>query len=105
MSKIRNQFSKRNIKISKELLVALEKAQLPEDILDRVINILTLLEESKRNETDSKEITFNLKPILTPEELLGNTYSRLDGLIERTEDMKSRVDLINLELQKLAYFG
>jgi len=108
MSNIKNQFSRRKIKISKELLNALENAQLPDDVIEYIISILLSAQEARRRkkeEASSKDIVTYPNPAISPQEMLHNTYNRLDGLIERTEELKSRVDTINLELQKLSYFG
>jgi hypothetical protein len=105
MSKIKDMFSKRKIKLSKEVLAALENAQLPEDIIEQIINIILLQRETRKAAAKSKEIIYDGRTNVTPEEMLGNTYNRLDELIERTENMKSRVASINVELQELAYYG
>lgn len=106
MSKIRNQFKNRKIKISKELLSALESAHLTEDAIEQIISIFSLAQETrKKREEISKGIVLYPNSEISPEEILQNTYSRLDGLIERTEELKSRVNSINLELQKIAYFS
>lgn len=106
MSNIKSKFAKRKIKISKELLNALEDAQLSDDVIEYIISILLSAQKTKRTrEEASKGIVIYPNPEISPQEILQNTYNRLDGLIERTEELKSRVDTINLELQKLAYFG
>ena len=105
MSKVRKLISKRKLKISNELIRALESLQLSEEILEKIIDILLSAQKAKSKELIAKEIILNIQTRMSPEEMLGNTYARLDGLIERTEEMKARVDSINLELQKLAFFG
>lgn len=106
MNKINKSNPERKSKISKELIAALVAADLPEDILEEVIFFLEMeINSSKKEKKSKEEIIFYLTPEQSPQETLGRTFARLDKLIERTEDMKSRVDLINTELQKLAYFS
>lgn len=104
MSKIRSLVSKSKIKISKELLNALDVAQLPDDVLEQIIFILLKAQEAKRKKGASKDIVPSRKPDISTYEMLVNTYNRLDGLIERTEDIKSSVNAINVELQKLGSY-
>lgn len=106
MSKIKDKFSKRKIKVSKELIKALEVAQLPDDLLDLIISYLERIQGNKRKQEEvSKDITVYASSDATPQEILINTYRRLDGQLDRTNALKSRVDELNSELQEIAYYG
>jgi hypothetical protein len=109
MSKIRNKLSKRKINISEKLLEALESIQLPEDIVEQIISIILFAQESKTSKTSKTSTTSKIivpaKIVLSPEEILHNSFNRLDGLNEHMEELKTRVDVINFELQKITFSG
>ena len=104
MSKIGNRFSKRKTRVSKKLLDALESAQLPEDVVEQIISFLSLVQESKIKKEMTSEIALIVNSHTNPAEILANMYNRLDDLNERAKEQKSRVDTVNHDLQKLAYF-
>ncbi|MBI5825307.1 MAG: hypothetical protein HZB18_14860 [Chloroflexi bacterium] len=53
----------------------------------------------------AKEIVAFLESKQLPEEIMQDALKRLDKLITATQDMKTRVDILNMELQKIAYFN
>jgi hypothetical protein len=74
--------------------------------LELIISYLERIQGNKRKQEEvSKDITYYVSSDATPQEILNNTYRRLDGQLDRTNALKSRVDALNSELQEIAYYS
>jgi hypothetical protein len=105
MSKVKKQASRSKTEISKEIISILEETNLPEDILKKIFDLLEIEQSPKREEEGSRSLILPLQAEPSPQEILVSVFDRLDNLIQRNRDMKSRVNTLNNRLKEIAYFN